>query len=76
LGSTAAEQYDEALIGPWVTEFDETRLDEARAVIGGALVQTGFNVVRGYIFGETIAEHSGLPKAGVPDFAGYALGDL
>jgi uncharacterized protein YjaZ len=70
----AAEQYGEELIGPWVTEFDESRLEEARAVIGGALDRSGFNVVRAYIFGDTIAGLSGLEKVGVPDFAGYALG--
>jgi len=30
--------------------------------------------VRGYIFGDTLAELMGLPKAGVPNFAGYAIG--
>lgn len=70
----AAEQYGEAMIGPWVTEFDEARLNEARAVIGGALDKTGFNVTRAYIFGDTISRFSGLEPAGVPDFAGYALG--
>lgn len=70
----AAEQYGEELIGPWVTEFDESRLEEARAVIGGALDKSGFNVVRAYIFGDAIAGFSGLEKVGVPDFAGYAIG--
>lgn len=70
----AAEQYGEELIGPWVSRFDETRLDEARTVLGGALERTGFSIIRAYIFGDTMAAFSGLEPVGVPDFAGYALG--
>jgi uncharacterized protein YjaZ len=70
----AAEQFGERSIGPWVSEFDESRLEEAREVIGGALDKTGFNVVRAYIFGDTIARFSQIEPLGVPDFAGYALG--
>jgi len=72
--SFAAELYGEDRIGFWVAEFDESRLEEARQVIGGALDVTGFNEIRGYIFGDTLAEHMGLPEAGGPDFAGYAIG--
>ena len=72
--SFAAQLYGEDRIGFWVADFDESRLEEARQVIGGALDVTGFNEIRGYIFGDTLAEHMGLPKAGVPDFAGYAIG--
>jgi len=72
--SFAAELYGEDRIGFWVAEFDESHLEEARQVIGGALDMTGFGEIRGYIFGDTLAEHMGLPKAGVPDFAGYAIG--
>jgi uncharacterized protein YjaZ len=70
----AAELYGEELIGPWVLEFDEARLDEARAVVGAALDRTGFDVVRSYIFGDTIARFMGRDAVGVPDYAGYALG--
>jgi uncharacterized protein YjaZ len=72
--SFAAELYGEDRIGFWVAEFDESRLEEARQVIGGALDVTGFDEIRGYIFGDTLAAHMDLPKAGVPDFAGYAIG--
>jgi uncharacterized protein YjaZ len=70
----AAEHYGEESVGPWVSEFDEARLEEARAAIGAALGATGFDVVRAYIFGDTIASYSGIAPRGVPDFAGYALG--
>jgi uncharacterized protein YjaZ len=72
--SFAAELYGEDRIGFWATDFDESRLEEARQVIGGALNVTGFNEIRGYIFGDILAKHMGLPKAGVPAFAGYAIG--
>ncbi|MBI3659167.1 hypothetical protein HY230_01680 [Candidatus Acetothermia bacterium] len=39
-----------------------------------ALNIRGFNEVRGYIFGDVIAENMKLPKAGVPNYAGYAIG--
>lgn len=70
----AAEIYGAELIGPWVIEFDETRLEKARAIIGAALAETGFERLRAYIFGDVIARHMGLPPQGTPDFAGYTLG--
>jgi uncharacterized protein YjaZ len=72
--SFAAELYGQDKIGFWVTDFDESRLEEARQVIGRALDVTGFGQIRGYIFGDLLAGHMGLPQAGVPDFAGYAIG--
>jgi uncharacterized protein YjaZ len=72
--SFAAELYGEDVVGYYVTDFDETALETARRVIGGALEVTGFNAMRGYIFGDTLAAQMGLPQAGVPDYAGYAIG--
>ncbi len=72
--SFAAELFGEDLVGYFVSDFSEEELDTARRVIGGALDVSGFNVVSGYIFGDTITASSGRPKAGVPDFAGYAIG--
>lgn len=70
----AAQLFGEELVGYFVTDFNEEELATAWRVIGGALEVSGFNAVRGYIFGDTIAAAAGLPKAGVPDFAGYAIG--
>ncbi|GAB4210231.1 MAG: hypothetical protein OHK0022_42910 [Roseiflexaceae bacterium] len=75
--SFAAELYGEELTGFWVREFDERELPEARRVIGAALDRSGFDVVRRYIFGDTIASHMGMAVSDgerVPDFAGYAIG--
>ncbi len=72
--SFAAELYGEDVVGYYVTDFDDSRLDETKRVIGGALNVTGFNEIRGYIFGDNVSAGSGAVKAGVPDFAGYAIG--
>ncbi len=72
--SFAAELYGEEVVGYYVTDFDEAALEQAKRVIGGALSVTGFNAVRGYIFGDALAETWGFPKAGVPNFAGYGIG--
>ncbi|GCE46192.1 uncharacterized protein YjaZ [Thermosporothrix hazakensis] len=70
----AAELFGEELVGYYVTDFNEEELTTARRVIGGALEVSGFHAVHSYIFGDTLAEASGHPRAGVPDFAGYAIG--
>ncbi len=72
--SFAAELFGDDLVGYFVTDFNEEELVTARRVISGALGVSGFNAVRSYIFGDTISASAGLPKAGVPDFAGYAIG--
>ncbi len=70
----AAELFGEEVVGYYVTDISEEQLLSAKQVIGSALEVTGFNEVRSYIFGDTISAHMGRPKAGVPDFAGYAIG--
>ncbi len=70
----AVELYGEEVAGYYVTDFDEGDLTTAQRVIGGALDATGFDAVRGYIFGDTIAARMGLPLVGAPDYAGYAMG--
>lgn len=62
----AAELYGEDVVGYYVTDLEPAQLDEAKRVIGGALDVSGFNAVRSYIFGDA--------QAGVPPFAGYAIG--
>ncbi len=69
-----AELYGESVVGYYVTDFNEAELATAKGIISKALDVTGFNEVRGYIFGDAIAESMNLPKAGVPNFAGYAIG--
>jgi uncharacterized protein YjaZ len=72
--SFAAELYGQDKIGFWVTDLDESRLEETRRIIGGALSATGFDTIRSYIFGDTLSEHAGRAQVGVPAFAGYAIG--
>lgn len=72
--SFSAELYGEDVLGFYVTDFDPARLDETRAIIGAALDVTGFDRIRGYIFGDDIAASFGLEQAGVPRYAGYAVG--
>lgn len=68
--SFAAELYGEDKIGPWVTEFDQRRFEEARRMMKANLSLTGFNAVRAYIFGDTLSGQN----LGVPDLCGYAMG--
>jgi uncharacterized protein YjaZ len=70
----AAELFGEGVVGYYVTEFPEAELAAATRAVGAALDATGFDTVRAYIFGDTITARAGRPAAGVPDFAGYALG--
>jgi uncharacterized protein YjaZ len=72
--SFSAELYGEELTGPWVTEFDDSNLEQTKAIFRDALDVSGFDRVRGYIFGDLVAGPMGLPKTGVPPLAGYALG--
>ncbi len=72
--SFAAELYGEDKIGFYVTEFDDTRLDETITAFASALDKTGFNTLRAYIFGDPMAAYSGYQPVGVPLYAGYALG--
>jgi len=72
--SFAAELFGEEVVGHFVTDFDDAELATARRVIGTALNITGFDRVRGHIFGDALAQSMGLPQAGVPHFAGYAIG--
>lgn len=72
--SFAAEFYGEEMTGPWVSDFDESRLEETKVIFKEGLKRTGFNTIRGYIFGGEIAEEYGLDAVNVPKYAGYALG--
>ncbi len=71
----AAAQYGEEIVGPYVTGVDGDDLAAARRLIGDGLDQTGFDTIRGYIFGDAVAAQSGFaPLGGMPVFGGYAVG--
>lgn len=73
--SFAAELYGEDKIGPWVRDFNLTRLDETKARFKGQFDLSDFNVIRQYIFGDNIMNRfGGTSSLGIPDYAGYALG--
>ena len=74
--SFAGSLYGAEMIHPVISSYDAAALAATKARIGAALATDaqGFDVVRGYIFGDEIATEMGLPVAGVPPFSGYALG--
>ncbi|CAG0936543.1 hypothetical protein TFLX_05424 [Thermoflexales bacterium] len=64
--SFSAELYGADKVGPWVTEFDDALLAQTKETFRPGLNVSGFNEVRRYIFGD--------PGAGLPLYAGYAIG--
>lgn len=70
--SFAAQLYGEQVVGYYVTDIDAAGLEQAKAVVRGALNERGD--VRSYIFGDHFAEKWNFPKVGMPPFGGYAVG--
>ena len=70
----AAELHGEAMLGPWTLGLHGAALDALRPRYREALEVTGFDEIRGYVFGDWAAEQTGYRKQGLPDFAGYAFG--
>jgi uncharacterized protein YjaZ len=64
--SFSAELYGAEMVGPWVSGFDDSKLEQTRDIFRNGLNTTGFNTIRRYIFGD--------PAAGIPVYAGYAIG--
>lgn len=69
-----AALYGEQTVGYYISDFDESRLDETIRVIRENLNETDFNKVRGYVFGEMWGGQRGITQTHVPVYAGYALG--
>lgn len=73
--SMATALFGERVLGFYVKAFDPDHLDTARRIIGQGLDVTGFNAIRGYIFGDELAARSGAtPPGGMPPYGGYAIG--
>lgn len=72
--SFATQLYGEKVLGYYATDISDDDLATARALIRDGLDRTGFNVIRGYIFGDALAERFGFEKIGMPRFGGYAVG--
>ena len=70
----AAERFGEDLLGPWTKALSEDELEAARPVMRDALEVSGFNKIRGYIFGDWAAPQFGYEPRGLPDFVGYSMG--
>ncbi|MGB0388346.1 MAG: DUF2268 domain-containing protein [Ardenticatenaceae bacterium] len=72
--SFAASLFGEEIIGYYVTDFNDKQLQTAQKLIHDGLNKTGFNVIRGYIFGDSLADKFHFQKIGMPDYGGYAIG--
>jgi uncharacterized protein YjaZ len=71
----ATSLFGEDKLGLYVSEVGPEALETARGLIGLGLDATGFDVVRGYLFGDALAERGGFrPAGGMPAFGGYAVG--
>jgi uncharacterized protein YjaZ len=70
--SFAAQLYGERVVGYYVTDIDAAGLEQAKAIVKGALHERG--EIRSYIFGDHFADKWNFPKIGMPPFGGYAVG--
>lgn len=69
----AAEMYGEDMLGPWVHMLTGAQREELKPRYHEALQVSGFNEIRGYIFGD-LDENYGFGKIGLPPYAGYSIG--
>ncbi|BDP41148.1 hypothetical protein DAETH_11170 [Deinococcus aetherius] len=74
----AAELFGPESLGLWTTTLGMEELGPLRPRFQAALHEQDFNVVRGYIFGDSVMRQSGQANGGggpgLPPYAGYALG--
>lgn len=71
----AADLFGEDCVGYFVTDISDDDLEIARHLIGNGLDKTGFNVIRGYIFGDHWGGKFGIDgNLGMPTYGGYAIG--
>lgn len=72
--SFAGELYGHDRVGPWVEGLSGDEIGALKPRFHSAVEITGFDVVRGYIFGDWGAGSFGYEAQGLPNFAGYAMG--
>ncbi len=72
--SFATALFGEEVLGFYVTEISESDLQTAKALIHDGLDRSGFDVIRGYIFGDTLAGRLNFEPVGMPNYGGYAVG--
>ncbi|MDF2650576.1 MAG: Protein of unknown function Zn-dependent protease-related protein [Paenibacillus sp.] len=69
----AAEMCGEDMLGPWVHMLTDAQHEELKPRYSGVLQVSGFNEIRGYIFGD-LEENYGFERKGLPPYAGYSIG--
>jgi uncharacterized protein YjaZ len=70
----AAEMCGEDKLGPWGHSLNEAGLEEVKPRYKEAFHVTGFNEIRGYIFGDLEGDVPSFTKVGLPPYAGYSVG--
>lgn len=71
----AVDLYGEDVLGYYVTQISADDLETARRLVGDGWQATGFDQLRAYIFGDSIAAAMQFDTGlGMPDFGGYAVG--
>ncbi len=72
--SFATALFGEEVLGFYAADIADADLEIARQLIGENLETIGFDKIRGFIFGDSMAEEWGFTKVGMPNFGGYAVG--
>lgn len=72
--SFATALFGEEVLGFYAADISHEDLQTAKTLIADNLDVTGFNLIRSYIFGDSMANAWGFEKIGMPNYGGYALG--
>jgi uncharacterized protein YjaZ len=72
--SFATALFGEEVLGFYVADIGAADLKTAKDLIRDGLERTGFDVIRGYIFGDTLAGRFNFERVGMPAYGGYAVG--
>lgn len=72
--SFATALFGEDVLGFYAADITDEDLETARQLVSENLETIGFDKIRGYIFGDSMAEEWGFAKVGMPSFGGYAVG--
>ena len=72
--SFATACFGEDVLGFYASDISDDDLVVAKTRVGNNLDVKGFNQIRGYIFGDSMASEWGFDPVGMPNFGGYAVG--
>ncbi|WP_199616658.1 DUF2268 domain-containing protein [Paenibacillus alkalitolerans] len=70
----AAEMCGEDKLGPWVHSLNDAQHEEVKPRYRDALHISGFNEIRGYIFGDLEGDFASPVNIGLPPYSGYSVG--